>query len=205
MKENDVKVITRNEIDKTYTDVITSYVQKGYTIHTTTMSGSQGEIAKCDFVDKSKTLYRVIIYAESIRTDNRYARCIFVSVITYEYGKDWRDNGMTVWNSKGKETIIKQYYDIDRYRYGYAFVDNIEDYDAIQEIRTNRWDNRRNAKRAFNLNVINKDNIMKIINARWGYKRVKFEQIENIEIGENGKNKCYTVRIKDKEAITFNL
>ena len=50
------------EINKRYTEIVTDYINRGYTIHTGTMSGSQGDIAKIDLTD-GKEIIRIVIYS----------------------------------------------------------------------------------------------------------------------------------------------
>lgn len=44
------------EINKRFTDTVTEYIDKGYTINTASMSGSQGEIAHVDLTDGAEII-----------------------------------------------------------------------------------------------------------------------------------------------------
>lgn len=53
----------RNEIDHKFTAKTAEYIAKGYRIHTSSMSGSQGEIAKIDITNE-KEIIRILLYIE---------------------------------------------------------------------------------------------------------------------------------------------
>ncbi len=57
------------EINAIFTATVTEYIAKGYTFNTTSMSGSQGEIAKVD-LRKGTDVIRVLLY-----TDMSYEPC----------------------------------------------------------------------------------------------------------------------------------
>ena len=50
----------KKDIEKIYTDTIIEYVNKGYRINSSTMSGSQGEIAKVDLTN-DKEIIRIML------------------------------------------------------------------------------------------------------------------------------------------------
>lgn len=50
----------KKDIEKIYTDTIIKYVNKGYRINSSTMSGSQGEIAKVDLTN-DKEIIRIML------------------------------------------------------------------------------------------------------------------------------------------------
>lgn len=53
----------RNEIDHRFTAKVAEYISKGYRIHTSSMSGSQGEIAKVDLTNEKETV-RILLNIE---------------------------------------------------------------------------------------------------------------------------------------------
>lgn len=53
----------RNEIDKKFTTKVAEYISKGYRIHTSSMSGSQGEVAKVDLTNEKETV-RILLNLE---------------------------------------------------------------------------------------------------------------------------------------------
>ena len=53
----------RNEIDHKFTAKVAEYIAKGYRIHTSSMSGSQGEVAKIDLTNEAEVI-RILLYIE---------------------------------------------------------------------------------------------------------------------------------------------
>lgn len=48
------------DINKRYTEIVSEYMAAGYTLNSSTMSGSQGEIASIDLTD-GKAIIRVLV------------------------------------------------------------------------------------------------------------------------------------------------
>ncbi len=42
--------MTQNDLDRIYTEKVSELLAQGYQIHTASMGGSQGEIARTDFI-----------------------------------------------------------------------------------------------------------------------------------------------------------
>lgn len=84
----------RTEINKVYTEKVAEMLAKGYTIYTDSMRGSQGEIAKIDFV-KGEELVRVIM-------DSKMDYDTHLDIISVRVGihtKGIVREGRTVWNN----------------------------------------------------------------------------------------------------------
>ena len=81
--------MTRNELDRIFTNKVKEYFSKGFTINTKTMGGTQGELARVD-VRKDDTLIR--IYMETDGSD--YGELINIII-----GKAPQTN-RNIWNSQ---------------------------------------------------------------------------------------------------------
>ena len=57
----------RTDIDKRFSGIVKNMLNKGYTIYTKTMSGTQGEIAKIDLLSPDSCVYRVLMIDESVK------------------------------------------------------------------------------------------------------------------------------------------
>ena len=86
--------MTRNDIDRIYTDKVTELLAKGFTIHTASMGGSQGEIAHTDLSDGSR-IYRVLMETGYINPDN-ITECIVIRVGIAPAESEHRS---TIWNN----------------------------------------------------------------------------------------------------------
>lgn len=116
-----------SEIEAIYTEKVTEYIAKGYSINTNTMSGHQGEIAKID-LRKDGEIIRILMDTER---DNHFHEAVVIIV-----GRNTDENAArrtgrsgydTIWNYKleviEKRTfwqMQKDYRDVDFYLEGEA-------------------------------------------------------------------------------------
>jgi hypothetical protein len=85
--------MTRNDIDRIYTETITNFIAQGYQIHTDSMGGTQGEIAR---VDLSNGLEIIRVFLE---TDSDW-HGILGSYIILTVGRTHSHGSHTIWNCK---------------------------------------------------------------------------------------------------------
>ena len=70
----------RNELDREFTRIVAEMLAKGFQITTSSMNGTQGELAKVDLTDGSE-IYRVYLHRESdFRYNLRYHNNIVLTV-----------------------------------------------------------------------------------------------------------------------------
>ena len=104
------------EINKKFTDKVNEYLNKGYTINSATMTGSQGEIAKIDLTN-GKEIIRVMIndcwYG---RYDEHNGYEIYVGkAIKPEYLINSYGSFKTIWNNELINISSEKYYQADSY------------------------------------------------------------------------------------------
>lgn len=104
------------EINKKFTDKVNEYLNKGYTINSATMTGSQGEVAKVDLTDGNEII-RIMI-EECWYNHHKYKGYeIFV-------GKTNKDKHYinaygsfnTIWNNELTEIFSEKYFQADYHR-----------------------------------------------------------------------------------------
>lgn len=104
------------EINRKFTDKVNEYIAKGYIINSTTMTGSQGEVAKVDLTD-GKEIIRIMI-SECWYNDWEYKGYeIFVGKANK--GKHYINaygSFNTIWNNELTEISSEKYYQADYYR-----------------------------------------------------------------------------------------
>lgn len=106
------------EINKRYTEIVTEYLTKGYTINAGTMGGSQGEIAHIDLTD-GNSIIRVLVCEETeyVKRERFDAcqiivgRCTDTRVVIHN--EDRMSN--TIWNNKLDIILCEKYYKLSRY------------------------------------------------------------------------------------------
>lgn len=123
--------MTRNDIDRIYTDKVTELLAKGFTFHTASMGGSQGEIAHTDLLDGSR-IYRVLMDNESSFGEN-YGDYIFIRV---GLAPEDSRNRSTIWNNR--LTILSE---IRLVRISKTFYTTPEEGRRMAGVRYRRWGN----------------------------------------------------------------
>lgn len=211
---NKINTITYDEINRTYTNIITDYIRRGYIVNIPTMRGIQNEITKTDFVAPDKTFVRIIITKEIKTKTGAYADVVRITELKYNDRKTYTGKN-TVWNDKADEiNIIAEYYCInDAARYyedstKARFVETEEDAKAVKTIqfarRKNRGEYNDDEVRTINISVENKAKLIGRINTRWGYKRTTINDIEDVYKTTDTRGRVrYVVKIKNKDAVVF--
>lgn len=168
----------RTDIDKKFTETVIRYLMQGYTIHTNSMGGSQGEVAKVDLV-KDETFLRVWLNRESSYSwhDTEFHGNMMVLRVgkwnrSAKEASDW----CTVW-MKDLETIEQHvFYEV---RHGSDYYVSREEAIASYEVRRSRYQSTRfeNSKEILIMNDKAREAAYKFLKRTQGYKRVSFNDI----------------------------
>jgi len=107
-------------INREYTEKVTEYLAKGYTINTATMNGSQGEIGKIDLTD-GKEIIRILLDSfcrPCERIGDRYYNMEGIELIVGRVTDDVTPHSAstwgTVWNQNLEVLSSKRFYEIGR-------------------------------------------------------------------------------------------
>jgi len=121
----------RFDIDKIFTRMMGEYLEKGYVIHTSTMSGHQGEVAKVDLY-KGDDIIRM-----NLAKMNDWHKDTDGYVLTVGRATKWFNSG------DGSIIWTKECEDIERHsfwRIGKDWFTGFEDYaEKCSNLRRNRW------------------------------------------------------------------
>ena len=100
------------DINRRYTDIVNDYIQGGYDINTSTMSGTQGEIAHIDLTNGIEII-RVLIDDETDyhKLASRYTE-IIVGRVTDDIAPDDKNAAATVWNQHLEIISEERFYQI---------------------------------------------------------------------------------------------
>ena len=182
--------MTRNDIDRIYTEQVAGLLAKGFRIHTNTMSGSQGEIAHIDLTDGSEML-RVLI--ENWNTYGEY----YDDNITIKVGRctePLKGHGRNIiWNDRLE--IISQ---IEIAKITNSFYTTLEESKRMYEKRREHRRNRREPLRK-DLSRAYKSAALTWLRKQPRMKSCRLEDIEWMTRStlENGRV-CYAIRAKGK-------
>lgn len=172
-------IITRVDMDRTFSEKVNEMINKGYVISTSTMSGSQGEIAKVDLTDGTDT-YRVLMEDGNFEEFDDYVETITIRIIKYN---GCTNGTRTLWNSQGETIYRKNYYEIGNHSGKY-----IEDIVTIKEIlkirkgRTWRWERRTDMTSHRNIRVTPEiiKKLYRMVKTTRGYSGIRKCDIEGI-------------------------
>lgn len=124
----------RRELDEIYTSLVTKYLRKGYSINTTRMAGSQGDIAHIDLTKDDKTIR--ILMDHGFNTGDGYSDCVWdrndrlVILVGEVTDASWS----TIWNNHLK-VIEKQVF----CKLSDTFYVTVDQIPRIAELRKNRF------------------------------------------------------------------
>lgn len=167
-----------SEINKRYTEIVTEYMNKGYTINTASMSGSQGEIAKIDLTDGAEIIRILIGSFHEYNDWGTEGIEILVGKVTDDVKPNSNNHMSTIWNDHLEIIHQERFYQIGTY--GTDFYGSKEEAERANKIRSERWKFRRrngaeftqfNSKKAIEI-------AEKIIRTKMNYKRINISEIK---------------------------
>lgn len=116
------------EIEKLFTETVAKFLADGWTFHTASMTGHQGEIAKVDF-QKNGDVIRVLLRNDMDPLVRRY-----MEIETRRHaGKAGNPH---IWNNDGKVLELRKFYRVDED----WFVGSEEEFGKIRRKRNERHD-----------------------------------------------------------------
>lgn len=157
---------TIKDIRKQYTAKVSEYLAKGYEICYETMNGTQGELAKVDFINENEII--------RVRMNTLYIpRKIVITVAKYEMPERLDRYNTILWQDKGETIEEINFYQVDKdEKY---FTTSLEEIDEIKNKKYARYEMRYSRDRkeiAFNPEII-----VRIARNHAGFKRTKAEDI----------------------------
>ena len=124
--------MTRNDLDRIYTEKVSGLLAQGYQIHTASMGGSQGEIAHTDFIKDSEIL-RLLLEQGS---DFRSACGDFYSIRLGRHTEPLRGGYADIWNNR-----LETLFEIKLAKVTDKYITTLDAAAAISEKRFARWQN----------------------------------------------------------------
>ena len=165
------------EINKRYTEIVTEYIAKGYTITTATMNGSQGEIAHIDLTD-GKEVIRVLVEKahENCYTFEFYQ--IVVGKCTDKVKINCGDTYGTIWNNHLEIIHCEKFYVVGKnYKTG-DIIGTKDEAEIANKKRSQRY-------RSISNNVDMTDKALEIgkqiVKRVWNKEKVRTADIEVIK------------------------
>lgn len=165
--------MTYADINKRFTQIVTEYICKGYAINTSTMSGSQGEIANIDLTN-GKEIIRVLVDSFTDWHENLEGVKIIVGRSTDNVRPHSGQSLDTVWNGRLEIIRTECFYRISRYDNFYGTREDAEIAKGIRYIRYAR-------RELHTVEYKPSDKAMaiakKIVHQKLGYSRVNSSEV----------------------------
>lgn len=181
------------DINARYTELISEYIGKGYTINTATMSGSQGETAKIDLTSGADII-RIMIATFSDWINNLEGVEIIVGKVVDEGVRPHSNSGWdTIWNDRLEILSTERFYKIgEDCRHG-AFYGSEAEAKAVVVIRRSRYFLRESGRKTENITDKAMEIAKRIIRREFGIKRIC-----EADITVSKCNGAYTVGYRNK-------
>lgn len=176
------------DINRKFTAAVSSYMTQGYTLNSSTMGGSQGEIASIDLTNGTEII-RVLLngfsdYKEMV-TDGGIE--LIVGRVTDDVHPNKANEYRTVWNNRLEVISSKKFYRLNN-RAQDGFYGTEEEANAAEEKRFDRYKSRRSNDSAVDVTKKAAPMVKKYIHEKFGVRRVKMDDIKVVKHGG-----CYTV------------
>lgn len=196
-------IIKLKEICKVYTDRLSELLADGYVLNAKTTPGTQGEYGRMDLTkDGGKTVRR--IYMDRGYTNDGdltfYSSVDTLSIIEEDFENV---RGQTLWNGRGKLVNKQTYYLLDRKRSLYEMDNNtsyVKDLKIVATADKKHYDRCENygshVSKTHKFKATPK--VLSIVNQYKGFKTVKLNDIDCVEVDKYGKEIYYRVVVKNK-------
>lgn len=166
--------MTYKDINNRFTEIVAEYIAKGYTFNTSSMGGSQGEIANIDLTN-GKEIIRVVVSSFNNWRENVEGVEISIGKSTDNVRPHSGQLHETVWNSHLEIIHTEYFYKISRYG---NFYGTREEAEAARNVRHARY-----ALREFSCNEYKPSDKAKaiaerIVRNKFGYLRVNTSEVK---------------------------
>lgn len=188
-----------NDIAAIATAKVNELIANGFVFNFGTMAGSQGDDFKVDLT-KDGITYRVRVFHDF--GYNGFNDVEILEVRKYE--QNFADDSFASLWSKDGEVVESHVWYRMRNRNGYVYTDDVEAFEAAQELSRTRYLNREDDNTK---SIIAPEKVIEKIRAHRGYKRTKVEDIKRI-VRKNDKytgKVTYVVEFKNRVSKTANL
>ncbi len=181
------------DINKRYTEIVTEYLAKGYTINSRTMSGSQGEIANIDFTDGTEVI-RILIVSFHEWTDISLDGLeIIVGRADSEVEPNSENDCHTLWNTKLDIISKERFYEIGADRVHGKCYGTCEEATAAQQVRLQRYIAKNRDRKTENITSKAMEIAKRIIRREFGVKRIC-----EADVVVSKYNGTYTIKYKNR-------
>ena len=174
------------DINRKFTDAVNSYLAQGYILNSTTMSGSEGEIAHIDLTNGSEVI-RIFLreFSDFVETDGGVE--LIVGRASADVIPNEARERQTIWNGKLEVISHEAFYKLNGYR-GNDFYGTKEEAKAASEKRLNRHIGRMTDTTPKDVTEKAAPVVKKYVREKFNIRRIKMDSIKVTK-----QNGVYTV------------
>ena len=181
--------MTYKDINNRFTQIVAEYIAQGYTFNTSSMGGSQGEIANIDLTN-GKEIIRILVdnfhdWRESVEGVK-----IIIGKSTDNVRPHSGELHETVWNSHLEIIRTEIFYKISRYS---NFYGTKEEAESARDVRHARYASREMAVTKYTPSDKAKAIAVRIVRSKLGYLRVNPDEVK---ISKSSDGYCVVYRTK---------
>lgn len=167
------------DINRKFTAAVSSYMMQGYTLNSSTMGGSQGEIASIDLTNGTEII-RVLLngfsdYKEMV-TDGGIE--LIVGQVTDDVHPNKANEYRTVWNNRLEVISNEKFYKLSSNRDDEPFYGTEDEAKAAMEKRFSRYTNRDTYRTPEDITAKAAPIVKRYVHEQFGVRRVKMEDIK---------------------------
>lgn len=183
------------DINRKFTETVSNYIAQGYIINTTSMSGSQGEIAHIDLTD-GKQIVRVLLdsFTEWEDYNQLEGLKLVVGIAADNVKSNDNQRGDVIWNNRLDVISCEKFYKLSSNRDDSVFYGTREEATAADEKRFERYC-RRDCRIKKHLPEKASPLVKEFVRRKFGLKRVV---VSNIQITK--QSGVYTVTYNQHSA-----
>ena len=181
------------DINKRYTETVSEYLARGYTINTRTMTGSQGDYAHIDLTDGTEVV-RIMVDTFHEWTDTSLDGLeIVVGRADSEVIPNSENDYHTLWNNKLEIISKERFYEIGEDRRHGKFYGTLEQATAAHQVKFQRYIIKRQDNKANDISPRVMEIAKRVIRRKFGVKRICEADITIAKY-----NGAYTIGYKGK-------
>lgn len=184
------------EINKRYTEIVAEYMAKGYTVNTTTMGGSQGEIAHLDLTDGREIIRILVEGFHEWAASPMDGVAIRVGRAAAEIRPNYSEDHQTIWNNRLEPISEERFYEVGADRRHGKFYGTPEEATKANELRLLRWKAKHGSERTWSPTEPMMEAAKRIVRNRLGLKRICQGDVRICK-GKNG----YVVYYRNKACL----
>lgn len=166
--------MTYKDINNRFTQIVTEYITQGYTFNTSSMGGSQGEIANIDLTN-GKEIVRIVVSSFNNWRESLEGVEIVIGRCTDNVRPHSGQFHETVWNTRLEVISTECFYKISRYD---NFYGTREEAEAARNIRHSRYALREFSRTEYTPSDKAKAIAERIVRNKFGYLRVNPAEVK---------------------------